>query len=211
MSKSNWGPGSQRPPGADSAALTARRRAEQFSAQFAASFRTLWLLAAGIVRDSAAAEDVVQEAAIIALGKLDQFEPGTNFTAWMGQIIRFVALNQSRKERRRRTAATDPATLDETAPAAAAGLASGSLIGRSILPPDQPYFDDRVMVALREVNEVARACLLLRTVDELSYAEIAALLGIPEGTAMSHVHRTRQHLREKLGAAPSDAAPVSEA
>ena len=38
----------------------------------------------------------------------------------------------------------------------------------------------------------------MRTLDGLSYAEIAALLDVPEGTAMSHVHRTRRLLRERL-------------
>jgi RNA polymerase sigma-70 factor (ECF subfamily) len=54
------------------------------------------------------------------------------------------------------------------------------------------------MAALVEVGEVPRACILLRTVEGLAYPEIAKLLGIPEGTAMSHVHRTRQLLRTRL-------------
>ena len=68
----------------------------EFAEQFKASFRTLWTVAVGIVRDPALAEDVVQDAAIIALGKFDQYQPGSNFTAWMAQMVRFVALNQSR-------------------------------------------------------------------------------------------------------------------
>jgi RNA polymerase sigma-70 factor (ECF subfamily) len=54
------------------------------------------------------------------------------------------------------------------------------------------------MRALRGVSEVARACLLLRTLEGMPYARISELLQIPEGTAMSHVHRTRQFLRERL-------------
>jgi RNA polymerase sigma-70 factor (ECF subfamily) len=51
---------------------------------------------------------------------------------------------------------------------------------------------------LGDVGEVARACLLLRTLEGLEYAEISRLLEIPEGTAMSHVHRTRRYLRDRL-------------
>jgi RNA polymerase sigma-70 factor (ECF subfamily) len=59
-------------------------------------------------------------------------------------------------------------------------------------------FDDRVMKALNSVSDIARACLLLRTIQGLSYDEIAKALEIPPGTAMSHVHRTRIVLRERL-------------
>jgi len=55
-----------------------------------------------------------------------------------------------------------------------------------------------VIQALSQVNDVARTCVLLRIVQQLSYAEIAEILQIPQGTAMSHVHRTKQFLRERL-------------
>ena len=45
---------------------------------------------------------------------------------------------------------------------------------------------------------MARACLLLRAVQDLDYSELSRLLGIPEGTAMSHVHRARNALRRAL-------------
>src|SRR5262249_7753011 len=51
----------------------------EFAAQFNASFRVLWLIAAGITGDAALAEDVVQEAALVAMSKMDQFQPGTSF------------------------------------------------------------------------------------------------------------------------------------
>src|SRR5258705_9110813 len=79
-----------------------------FAAQFAASFRTLWLVAVGITGDRGGAEDVVQEAALLALGKLDKFEPGTNFRAWMAQMVRYVALNHARKRQKHRASALVP-------------------------------------------------------------------------------------------------------
>ena len=56
------------------------------------------------------------------------------------------------------------------------------------------------MRALASLTEVARASLLLRTLEGLDYDEIGRVLGVPAGTAMSHVHRSRMRLRERLGA-----------
>jgi RNA polymerase sigma-70 factor, ECF subfamily len=169
-----------------------------FAAQFNASFRVLWLIAIGIVSDASAAEDVVQEAALLALEKLDQFQPGTNFRAWMAQMVRFVALNHARKRQKHRAVALDDASgqralSSDDLPASALHLGV-----RGELPKDQAHFDDRVVTALNSVGEIPRSCLLLRTIEQLEYSEIARVLEIPEGTAMSHVHRTRQYLRERL-------------
>lgn len=172
----------------------------EFAAHLEESFRTFWLIAVGIVKDGSLAEDVVQEAAVVALGKLGDFEPGTNFRAWMGRTIRYVALNFGRKEGRRRTVGLSVSDADDAVVRVSANseLPPLRLTRDGRLPPDQQHFDDRLMAALSEVSETARACLLLRTVDGLEYSEISEILEIPEGTAMSHVHRARQHLRRLL-------------
>jgi RNA polymerase sigma-70 factor (ECF subfamily) len=170
-----------------------------FAAQFNSSFRVLWLVAIGIVSDASAAEDVVQEAALLALEKLDQFQPGTNFRAWMAQMVRFVALNHARRRQKHKAVTLEDASsqraLSTETPPAGGELQLGK---RGQLPPDQAHFDDRVLAALNSVGEIPRSCLLLRTIEQLEYSEIAKVLDIPEGTAMSHVHRTRQYLRERL-------------
>lgn len=172
--------------------------AEEFCAQLQSSFRTHWLIAVSIVREPATAEDVVQEAALIALGKLADFTPGTNFNAWVGRMVRYVALNYARKEQKRRAPSYE--SMSDAADAEAAGRVSGSAPAGF-----RGGLDRRIEQELFAINETARACLLLRTVEGLSYADIAGLLEIPEGTAMSHVHRTRVLLRERL----SDLAPDS--
>lgn len=184
-------PCSERPPTDRAPRLSAC----EFAAEFARSFRSMWLIAVSIVGDTSMAEDVVQEAALVALRKLEQFEVNTNFRAWVGQIVRNIALNTLRSETRRRRA-----MLAISAASGVPTAVDGDGMEALVAPPvaSSPGFDGRIALALQEMGDVARACVLLRTIGELQYSEIAELLDIPEGTAMSHVHRSRQHLRERL-------------
>jgi RNA polymerase sigma-70 factor (ECF subfamily) len=182
--------------------------ADQFAARFQSSYRLFWLVAVGIVGDRTAAEDIVQDAAVIALGKLDQFKTGTNFNAWISQIVRYSALNETRKRKHRRTQRTDPVEIDRAV--VSSGLSNAPplrLTADGQLPADAGHFDDAMMQALESINPVARACLLLRTVEALDYQSISQLLDIPQGTAMSHVHRARRRLRRLLTAPPTGGPP----
>lgn len=168
---------------------------EEFVERFQESAGVFWCIAAGILNDRYAVEDVLQESALIALRKLDDFDPSTSLHAWCGQIVRNVARNRARRDRRRRTADADLRFIqDERRPTSARDV----LDNASTLRRDQAHFDDAVLRALDSLDETARACLLLRTLKDLSYREIAKALDIPEGTASSHVHRARRALRDKL-------------
>jgi len=183
-----------------------------FAEQFQAHFRVLWLIAAGILGDRVMAEDVVQEAAVIAMGKLEQFEPGTNFTAWMGTIVRHVALNTARKEKRRQAVEFDDGQIGGgKGPKQSGGRGAGLRASNpGAMPRDRGVFDDRLMAALRSLGETARACLLLRTVEGMEYRDISQALGIPEGTAMSHVHRSRRQMRQRLVDAAETSVPTAK-
>jgi RNA polymerase sigma-70 factor (ECF subfamily) len=170
---------------------------QQFAQRYEESRRTLWYIAAAILGDRTLAHDVVQEAAAIAMGKLQDFDSSTNFTAWMGQIVRFVALNEARGRQRRRTSLAAPETLASGAvqgnprPSTASSLMTGPLA-------DFEGFDEHVKAGLMALDDTARTCLVLRVVHGMAYSEISKALSIPEGTAMSHVHRSRLLLRDRL-------------
>lgn len=195
--------GAAAPPIVDRAGSTAlapgvsggRLTPDGFSARFQEHHRALWCIAAAIVRDRDLAHDVVQEAAVIALGKLSEFDPATSFPAWCGQVVRFVALNHRKKSVRSHARSTDPGVLAAIAPAAD-GQRTVSV-----------GFTSRLAEALDTLDETARACLLMKTVMDMSYKHIAECLGIPEGTAMSHVHRSRQALRTRLTAHTTEVEP----
>lgn len=171
----------------------------QFAELFQESWRTLWCVTAAVLGGRDEVEDVLQQAALIAIGKLGDFDPRTNFVAWMAQIVRYTALNTARRRARRRAVTSiHDDLLEQPAGSEHRGNGSASASERGKLRAYEEAFDDRLLAALKLLDQTPRACLLLRTVEGLSYREISDVLGIPEGTAMSHVHRTRQALRERL-------------
>jgi RNA polymerase sigma-70 factor (ECF subfamily) len=157
----------------------------------------MWLIAAAITGDRAEADDIVQQASVIGLQKLADFAAGSNFAAWMSQIVRLTALNYRNKSGRRNVRFTDPARMDQSI-SSDTHDATFPLTDEGHLTENQGDFDDEVLSALHEISDVARMCLLLRVVQQLSYEDIAHTIQIPAGTAMSHVHRAKQSIRERL-------------
>ena len=193
-----------KPASVPAAAASSGAAKLDFAAEYERAYRVLWTVAAGVLGSPGGAEDIVQEAACLALAKQDQFSPGTNFVAWMAQMVRFVGLNHVRKDARNRAIRIDQTDAATHRPRRQGmngpgtndiGLTLGS---RGEMPTDQRSFDDDLMRALDGLADTARACLLLRTLEGLDYTEIGRILEIPEGTAMSHVHRSRMRLREQL-------------
>ncbi len=183
----------------DQACLSRTQLAEFFEK----SWRTLWCVAAAVLGGRDEVEDVLQESALIGLGKIGDFDPQSNFTAWMAQIVRYTALNTARRRARRRAVASiHDDLIGQASGSKGRGNGSVSTSERGDLPVYEEAFDDRLMGALKSLGETPRTCLLLRTVQDMSYREISQVLGIPEGTAMSNVHRTRQALRDRLAPIP---------
>jgi RNA polymerase sigma-70 factor, ECF subfamily len=178
---------------------------ESFVAQLKDCYQHCWLIAAAVTGDRVEADDLVQEAAIVALQKRSEFTPGTSFSAWMAQIVRLTALNHVKKQKRRNTVVSDPTKMDQIESSqtvsSQAVHSPNELFGFAKdgrLVANQMAFDDETRRALLNLGDVPRLCLLLRVVQQLSYDEIAETLKIPSGTVMSHVHRAKESIRAHL-------------
>lgn len=172
------------------------------------SFADLFERARGILRVVAASEcgfdladDIVQHAAIIALQRLDQFTPGTNFNAWTSAIVRGVARNQRRSEQRHRSKIFRFTSMFPKDSSQKSDRQSSSASTAKPITPDfslHEEFDDQLRAALDTLNTTQRTCFLLRTLLEHSYSEIGEILDIPSATARSHVYRSRTALLDQL-------------
>jgi RNA polymerase sigma factor (sigma-70 family) len=149
-------------------------------------FDSLYNLARWLAQNQNDAEDLVQETYLKALRSYASFQPGTNFRAWIFQILRNTFLGSCSKLERRMTLAMDS---EEELPATSA--TPEALLIRS--------FDiDAVRSAIEQLPVIFREVILLCDVEDASYREIAEILSIPIGTVMSRLARARKMVRESL-------------
>ena len=151
------------------------------------AYRAVWH------KDQAA--DVVQEALMAGWRGFGRFEPGTNFRAWMFRILVNTIYRFNKKSTRRREVALEDKTMD-----ANAVLEREDAWSQLLENPDMltQLLDERLVRSLDRLGDDERQCLLLRLLQGFAYKEIAAMLNIPLGTVMSHVHRARLKLRKEL-------------
>ena len=134
--------------------------------------------------DAWQADDLVQDTLERACSKWRLWTAGSDLRAWLFTLMHNIFVNQVRSAMRR-TAAGTAVDADEVAGeliAEDAGTARSLDLQRCLLRlPDEQ-----------------RAVLLLVSLEDLSYAEVARITGVPVGTVMSRLSRARSRLRELM-------------
>ena len=151
-------------------------------------FNQLYNFAHWLAHNRDEAEDLVQETYVKALRGFTTFQQGTNFRAWMYRILRNTFLTSRTGHK---AAMTVPLNEDEDGPVVEAATVTQT--------PEAILIDrdhqDLLQSALEELPLHFREIVLLCDVEEMSYQEMADLLGIPIGTVMSRLSRGRAALR----------------
>ena len=136
--------------------------------------------ARALVGDRATADDLVQDTLERAWAKLHLYRRGTDLRAWLFTVMHNVHVNRVRASRVTDTLEDEMPELAQRAPQGDALLVRDLDRGISRLPAEQ------------------RAVLLLVTLEEMSYEQVARTLGIPIGTVMSRLSRARDKLRAMM-------------
>ena len=150
----------------------------------------VYTLARYLLRDTADAEDAVQECYLRALRYFDTFR-GTEIKPWLFAILRNICRGEFVR-RSRVTLAMDDTTDDaeDAAPLWQEEQAS----------PETEILRQRDAETIRrlvsELPDPFREAIVLREINDLSYSEIADVVGVPVGTVMSRLARARSMLRK---------------
>lgn len=163
-------------------------------------FERLYNFACWLTHDRQEAEDLVQETYAKALKGFSSFQPGTNFRAWIYKILRNAFLTSRTGLKAAATVPLEPEDEEQVVPAVMETPES-ILLQRSDWQLVQKAVE-QLPVAYREV-------LLLCEVEEMSYQEISATLGIPMGTVMSRLSRARKTLRDGFATAAAASKGVN--
>lgn len=188
-------------PGADEEReLVLRARAGDAAAReelALAHRREAFLLALQLLGNRDDALDAAQDAMLRFFTTLDRFRLDQPVKPWLFTIVR----NRCRDLRRRgRVRRSEPLESDEE-------RWRPELVDASSDPyrdAEQAELRRRVFTALGMLAADHREILVLRDYHDLSYEEIATVLGVPRGTVMSRLHRARKSLAQELGATRAD-------
>ena len=151
----------------------------------------------GLLRRQADADDAVQEAVLKAWRDFPRYHERSRFSAW---ILTYLVHTIRNRNRRLDRALEVPLPAELEAPETL--LSNEAAYDGFLRAPEAVLesLDEHLADAIRDLPGAERAVLLLRAVGELSYREIAEVLHVPEGTAMSHLCRARKRLRISLSA-----------
>ncbi len=147
----------------------------------------LYRYAMVLTRNRSEAEDLVQETYVRAIRAMGSLRADSNIKSWLYTILRNIWLNQLRKH--------------YSAPEMV-GVDLDDVIVETSKDPHQVYVDtlyrEQLRAAIHQLPVDFREIIVLREYEELSYQEIAGLLGCPVGTVMSRLARARIKLRALL-------------
>ena len=144
--------------------------------------------ARALTGDAWAADDLVQDTLERACGKWRLWLAGSNLRAWLFTLMHNLFASQVRSSVRRARAGRE--------------VDLGDVEDELASPAPPPDLALDLQRCLMRLPEDQRAVLLLVTLEDLQYADVARILNVPVGTVMSRLSRARSRLRELMEGGP---------
>jgi len=153
-------------------------------------------LAFRMLRDATEAEDLAQVVFIQVYKSAHRYEVASKFSTWMFTIARNLCLNEIRRRTRHPTDSLEGQQAEEEGQP---GRQFEDV--RTCSPPENVLhgeLEQKVEQALAELPENQRTAVVLCRGEELSYEDIAKVLGCSVSATKSLIHRGRETLKRKL-------------
>ena len=152
-------------------------------------------LAARMLSDEDAAEDVTQTAFISAYRSLDSFRGGS-FRAWVMRMVSNACYDELRRRKRRPTVSLEPLNEDDEEIESPAWLADDSLSPEDEL--ERSELDQALQGCLMGLPDEFRSVVLMVDIEGMDYQEVSVAIGKPLGTVKSRLARARLKMRDCL-------------
>ena len=158
----------------------------------------LFRMARSILRDSADAEDAVQDAYVLAFTRIDQFRQAASLGTWLSRIVLNEAFRRLR-QRKDMSGLDGHDDISGKAPIAQVIPFPGAQ-GQTTPEEDAARAEIRRVLerAIDTLPDMFRVVFVLREIEQMSVEETAACLDIPVGTVKTRLHRARRLLGRSL-------------
>jgi RNA polymerase sigma-70 factor (ECF subfamily) len=170
--------------------------------------RRVFALVLRMIGTRAEAEDIAQEVFVQVFKAIGSFRGESKLSTWIYRIAINLCKNRTKYLRARH--AGEQEELEAHAERVPMGELKRANVGQ-IERPDEMMVGKQVerivQQAILKLEPSFRECLVLRDVEELSYEEIGAITGLPEGTVKSRIHRARAQLKELVEEALGEKIP----
>ena len=150
----------------------------------------LYSFALKLARARDEAEDLVSDTVLRAFERWEQYRLGTNIRAWLFTILYHLFVSRKRRIDAREVTESDSESGRSTRDAVGEADPEGTFY--------DSFLDDEIVRAIDALPDEYRTTVVLSDIQELRYAEIAEILGIPEGTVKSRLFRGRRLLQRQL-------------
>lgn len=147
------------------------------------------------LNDPSEAEDIAQNVFIQVYKSAPRYKVSARFSTWLYTIVRNLCLNEIRRRSRRPAESIEQSAGGEDAPVRQFEDARSPAAPESLL---QNELELKIQEALQQLPENQRTAILLCRQDELSYEEIARVLGCSLSATKSLIHRGRETLKQRL-------------
>jgi len=168
------------------------KRADTFERLTRQHLDAMWRTAFHMTRDPDTAADLTQEACLRAYSKLDTYETGTNYKAWIFKILTNACRDYMRRENTKPFRVWDSEEVDR----AMIRNHCKETLPETHLHENNLYND--AMQAMKLLPPDIRLIVSLSLVEEMTYQEIANAVHVPVGTVKSRLSRGREELQRLL-------------
>ncbi|MDA1080869.1 MAG: sigma-70 family RNA polymerase sigma factor [Gemmatimonadetes bacterium] len=185
-------------PDADVVALAQRGREVAFRELVRRYERPVFSLIFRMVRDSATAEDLSQDAFIKVLNNIDKYRPEFKLSSWLFKIANNVAIDHLRRRQLDTISVSGSPHASSMSDIEATSFEIADQAESPLDVIEARELGSAIEKAIGALRPEYRSCIVLRHVEGRSYEEIAATLDLPLGTVKTYIHRARIELRDLL-------------